>query len=79
MYLENSESIPDLQGEGGGRCHVARRIRASDALDQLTDLFVEHGTPEHVRSDNGPEFIEAKILIEQWPESQQPTIFRFAV
>ena len=25
-------------------------------LDCLTDLFVKHGTPEHIRSDNGPEF-----------------------
>ena len=43
-------------------CHVARRIRASDVLDLLTDLFVEHGTPEHIRSDNGPEFIAKHLL-----------------
>jgi transposase InsO family protein len=36
---------------------VARRIRASDLLHILTDLFTEHGTPEHIRSDNGPEFV----------------------
>lgn len=43
-------------------CHVARRIRASDVLDVLTDLFIEYGTPEHIRSDNGPEFV-AKHLV----------------
>jgi transposase InsO family protein len=25
-------------------------------LHCLTDLFIEHGVPEHIRSDNGPEF-----------------------
>jgi transposase InsO family protein len=35
---------------------VARRLRSDDVLQCLTDLFVEHGPPEHVRSDNGPEF-----------------------
>jgi transposase InsO family protein len=35
---------------------VARAIRADDVLASLTDLFVQHGAPEHLRSDNGPEF-----------------------
>jgi len=43
-------------------CYVARRIRASDVLDILADRFTEHGIPEHIRSDNGPEFI-AKHLV----------------
>jgi len=25
-------------------------------LDTLSDLFIERGIPEHIRSDNGPEF-----------------------
>jgi len=33
-----------------------RHIRADDVLHCLTDLFIEHGVPEHIRSDNGPEF-----------------------
>ena len=36
---------------------VARRLRSDDLLQCLTDLFVTHGPPEHIRSDNGPEFI----------------------
>jgi putative transposase len=39
---------------------VARRLCAVDVLQVLTDLFVEHGPPEHIRSDNGPEFV-AKV------------------
>ena len=35
---------------------VARRLRSDDVLQCLSDLFVEHGPPEHIRSDNGPEF-----------------------
>ncbi len=35
---------------------VARRLRSDDVLQCLADLFVEHGPPEHIRSDNGPEF-----------------------
>jgi transposase InsO family protein len=32
-----------------------RRFRSDDVLAVLADLFVEHGSPEHIRSDNGPE------------------------
>jgi len=35
---------------------VARRLRSDDVLQCLSDLFVAHGPPEHIRSDNGPEF-----------------------
>jgi putative transposase len=35
---------------------VARRITADDVQAKLEELFWERGTPEHLRSDNGPEF-----------------------
>ena len=35
---------------------VARRLRAHDVLEVLADLFIRHSPPEHLRSDNGPEF-----------------------
>jgi transposase InsO family protein len=35
---------------------VERRLRSDDVVHCLTDLFVTHGIPEHIRSDNGPEF-----------------------
>jgi putative transposase len=40
---------------------VARRLRSDDVLQGLTDLFVAHGTPEHIRSDNGPEFVARNV------------------
>lgn len=45
---------------------VARRITSQDVLFILADLFVEHGVPEHIRSDNGPEFIAKKLV--KWLE-----------
>lgn len=36
---------------------VGRSIKAQDAIDVLAELFAMHGVPEHLRSDNGPEFI----------------------
>jgi putative transposase len=43
---------------------VARRLRFDDVLHCLADLFVAHGPPEHIRSDNGPEF--AAIAVREW-------------
>jgi putative transposase len=40
---------------------VARKIKSDDVLDCLTDLFVKHGPPEHIRSDNGPEFTSKAV------------------
>lgn len=35
---------------------VERGLRSDDVLERLADLFVRRGVPEHVRSDDGPEF-----------------------
>jgi putative transposase len=43
---------------------VARRITAQDVIYQLGELFLERGIPEHIRSDNGPEFTARAIR--QW-------------
>ena len=43
---------------------VARKIRSHDVLEVLADLFVRHGPPEYLRSDNGPEF--AAKLVRRW-------------
>jgi len=40
---------------------VARRLRSDDVLQVLADLFVRHGAPDHIRSDNGSEFT-AKVV-----------------
>jgi len=35
---------------------VGTRMTAGDVLEILYGLFLRHGRPEHIRSDNGPEF-----------------------
>ena len=43
---------------------VRRRLNAVDVIDVLTDLFILHGIPGHIRSDNGPEFVA--IAVRTW-------------
>jgi putative transposase len=43
---------------------VARRVTAQDVIYELGDLFLDRGIPEHIRSDNGPEFTARAIR--QW-------------
>jgi len=40
---------------------VDRKLNSTDVVDALTDLFIQRGTPEFIRSDNGPEFIALKV------------------
>lgn len=40
---------------------VARRLNSDHVLAVLADLFVERGPPEHIRSDNGPEFTATAV------------------
>ena len=40
---------------------VARHISSQDVIDQLFHLFVFRSIPEHIRSDNGPEFTAKAI------------------
>ena len=35
---------------------VARKLKAIDVIDGLSDLFILRGVAAHIRSDNGPEF-----------------------
>jgi putative transposase len=35
---------------------VDRKIRSQDVIDELFNLFIFWGIPEHIRFDNGPEF-----------------------
>ncbi len=44
--------------------HSDRAIKATDVLDVLEEAIEEHGAPEYIRSDNGPEFIATAI--QQW-------------
>jgi len=40
---------------------VARKLTSDDVLERLSDLFVRRGVPEHIRSDNGPEFTASAV------------------
>ncbi len=43
---------------------VERRLQADDVLSCLAELFVEHGPPEYIRSDNGSEC--TAMVVRQW-------------
>ena len=43
---------------------VNRKLNSTDVVDILLDLFVMHGVPDYIRSDNGSEFT-AK-LVRKW-------------
>jgi len=53
---------------------AARRIRSDDVLELLTELFTLKGVPEHIRSDNGPEFT-SKAVREWLPKVGVKTLF----
>ena len=53
---------------------VARRMTANDVLWVLADLFLAYGIPEHIRSDNGPEFV-AKAVREWLADLGVTTLF----
>ncbi len=40
---------------------VDRRLKSTDVIDVLSDLFILRGVPGHIRSDNGPEFIAQTV------------------
>jgi len=40
---------------------VDRRLNSTSVIDVLTDLFILRGVPNHIRSDNGPEFIAKAV------------------
>jgi len=42
---------------------VARKIKTQDVIGLLFHLFIFRATPEHLRSDNGPEFTAKAIRI----------------
>ena len=41
--------------------YVRRRIKSTNVIDVLADAMIEHGIPEYIRSDNGPEFVAAEL------------------
>jgi transposase InsO family protein len=43
---------------------VARKLKAIDVIEVLSDLFILRGVPGHIRSDNGPEFVAKAV--QEW-------------
>jgi len=43
---------------------VAHSIRAVDVIETLQEVIKQYGPPEHIRSDNGPEFIA--YAVQDW-------------
>ncbi len=43
---------------------VERRMTSEQVLETLAGLFVYRGVPEHIRSDNGPEF--TALAVRDW-------------
>ena len=49
--------------------HPARSIRAIDVITVVEAAIARYGVPEHLRSDNGPEFIA--YCIQDWLKAQE--------
>jgi putative transposase len=46
------------------RIHIGRQVKATDVIYELSELFIERGAPDYLRSDNGSEF--TADLIREW-------------
>jgi transposase InsO family protein len=40
---------------------VDRKLGSAQVIETLADLMLERGVPEHIRSDNGPEFVAQAV------------------
>ena len=40
---------------------IGRKLTHEDVLERLADLFIKHGIPAYIRSDNGSEFIAKSV------------------
>ena len=53
---------------------IGRKLCSDDVLHCLSALFARHGAPEHIRSDNGPEFT-AQVVRDWLPRVGVRTLF----
>jgi len=42
---------------------VKRKLNSIDVIEVLADLFILHGIPAYIRSDNGPEFVAEAVQL----------------
>jgi len=57
----NQQVFLPLPGARGQDITVDRSITARAVIHKLADLFIARGIPEHIRSDNRPEFTAAPV------------------
>ena len=63
LIIEEGRPISDVARESLGTV-VRRRFTSLDVIEVLSELFITRGLPNHIRSDNGPEFTSRAIR--QW-------------
>ena len=49
---------------------VARKLKATDVIEALCELFVSRGIPAYIRSDNGPEFVAEATAMDRCRRGQ---------
>ena len=61
---ENRTPAASLIDEYTREClasHVGTRINSNQVIDVLAEVMIEHGIPDYIRSDNGPEFVAKQL------------------
>ncbi len=46
---------------GATDIRIERKLRSTDVIDVLSDLFILQGVPDHISPENGPKFIAMAV------------------
>jgi putative transposase len=57
----HSDADRRVHPEASLALRVARRLNSLEVIDTLADVMLGRGIPEHLRSDNGPEFMAHEL------------------
>ena len=60
LKLEQARRLKELEKESLA-IRVARQLNSYDLIETLADVMLVNGIPEHIRSDNGPEFVAKQL------------------
>ncbi len=55
---------------------IDRKITSNDVVEALAELFMTRGTPAHIRSDNGPEFVAETVTIMAGKARSEDALYR---
>jgi putative transposase len=53
------------------RIHIDRLVKATDVVSEISDLFLEYGTPDYIRSDNRSEFTAEQYTMAKVASNQR--------